>query len=166
MSYLEQKDLLIFTKTTTSPLINEKREQAKWNIYPKVYLDSLEGATNLPEDIIYDYKNSSATKHLLNMGVKFSFSKPFELIKFLLTITQKNKEITVLDFFAGSGTAAEAVMRLNTIDHGSRKAIIVTNNENNIANEVTYKRVSKVIYGYRGLKGSDFSPIKNNLRYY
>lgn len=165
-SYLAQKDLLIFTKSKTSPLLNEKQEQAKWNIYPKVYLDSLEGATNLPEDIIYDYKNSSATKHLLNMGIKFSFSKPYELVKFLLTITQKNKDITVLDFFAGSGTTAEAVMRLNELDEGNRNSIIVTNNENNIANDVTYERVKRVIKGFKGVKWSDFGPLNNNLRYY
>ncbi|PPI18903.1 site-specific DNA-methyltransferase [Rathayibacter sp. AY1D2] len=35
----------------------------------------------------------------------------------------------VLDFFAGSGTTAEAVMRLNADDEGTRQSIIVTNNE-------------------------------------
>lgn len=36
---------------------------------------------------------------------------------------------TIVDFFAGSGTTAHAVMRLNRQDHGSRKCILVTNNE-------------------------------------
>ena len=36
---------------------------------------------------------------------------------------------TVVDFFAGSGTTAHAVMRLNRQDGGSRQAILVTNNE-------------------------------------
>src|SRR5690606_2773647 len=35
----------------------------------------------------------------------------------------------VLDFFAGSGTTAHAVMRLNRQDAGQRQAILVTNNE-------------------------------------
>jgi adenine-specific DNA-methyltransferase len=36
---------------------------------------------------------------------------------------------TILDFFAGSGTTAHAVMRLNKQDGGSRQCITVTNNE-------------------------------------
>jgi len=36
---------------------------------------------------------------------------------------------TVVDFFAGSGTTAHAVMRLNKQDNGNRKCISVTNNE-------------------------------------
>jgi adenine-specific DNA-methyltransferase len=39
------------------------------------------------------------------------------------------KDAVILDFFAGSGTTAEAVMRLNAEDGGTRQAILVTNNE-------------------------------------
>ena len=41
----------------------------------------------------------------------------------------ENKDAIVLDFFAGSGTTAHAVMRLNRQDGGSRQCISVTNNE-------------------------------------
>lgn len=41
----------------------------------------------------------------------------------------ENKNAIVLDFFAGSGTTAHAVMRLNKQDGGKRKSISVTNNE-------------------------------------
>lgn len=40
-----------------------------------------------------------------------------------------NKDAVVLDFFAGSGTTAHAVMRLNRQDEGRRQCILVTNNE-------------------------------------
>jgi adenine-specific DNA-methyltransferase len=40
-----------------------------------------------------------------------------------------NREATVLDFFAGSGTTAHAVMRLNAQDEGQRRCILITNNE-------------------------------------
>jgi adenine-specific DNA-methyltransferase len=40
-----------------------------------------------------------------------------------------NPEAVVLDFFAGSGTTAHAVMRLNAQDEGQRRCILVTNNE-------------------------------------
>jgi adenine-specific DNA-methyltransferase len=39
------------------------------------------------------------------------------------------KDAVVLDFFGGSGTTAEAVIRLNTEDQGTRQCILVTNNE-------------------------------------
>jgi adenine-specific DNA-methyltransferase len=166
-TYLAQKDKLMFCKTKTSPLINEKGEKAIWNIYDKVYLDSLEGATNLPEDIIYDFKNSQGSKHLIDMGISFSFSKPYELIKYLIYITQKPNDICILDFFAGSGTTLEATMQLNNEDSGARRAILVTNNENGIAENITYKRNAFVINGYETIKGQVIDGLtNNNLRYF
>ena len=41
----------------------------------------------------------------------------------------ENKRATILDFFAGSGTTAHAVIRLNRQDNGRRQSISVTNNE-------------------------------------
>ena len=125
-SYLKQKHRLIFTKgSPKNPLLDENGNQSKWNIYPKVYLDEDQGSTLYPEDIIYDYPNSQGTKELLALDVPFSFSKPSELIKYLISITQSEKHSIVLDFFAGSGTTAHAVMKLNLEDGGSRKSISV-----------------------------------------
>ncbi|QRQ79325.1 site-specific DNA-methyltransferase [Glutamicibacter protophormiae] len=39
------------------------------------------------------------------------------------------KDSVILDFFGGSGTTAEAVVRLNAEDQGTRQCILVTNNE-------------------------------------
>lgn len=66
-----------------------------------------------------------------------------------------NKNAIILDFFAGSGTTGQAVMELNEEDGGKRKFILVTNNENNIAENVTYERLFRVING-KGTKGEDF----------
>jgi adenine-specific DNA-methyltransferase len=41
----------------------------------------------------------------------------------------QKREATIVDFFAGSGTTAHAVMRLNSQDGGTRQCISVTNNE-------------------------------------
>ena len=38
-------------------------------------------------------------------------------------------DAVVLDFFAGTGTTAHAVMRLNLLDKGCRQCICITNNE-------------------------------------
>jgi adenine-specific DNA-methyltransferase len=125
-TYLESKEKLIFTKASLKcPLLNEKLEKSKWNIYDKVYYEEAKEKTNLPEDVIYDYKNSQATKHLQKLNIEFSFSKPFELIKYLMKFSYIQKNDIVLDFFAGSGTTAEAVMQMNTDDGEERKFILV-----------------------------------------
>ena len=55
----------------------------------------------------------------------FSNPKPIKLLKNMINIGNcKNSDI-ILDFFAGSGTTAEAVMRLNAEDGGNRKFILV-----------------------------------------
>ena len=95
---------------------------------------------------------------------KFNNPKPLSLIRTLLTFYD-NKNITVLDFFAGSGTTLHAVMLQNADDGGKRKGILVSSNENNICEEVTYIRNKKVILGQQNTP-SLISSSCNNLRYY
>lgn len=73
----------------------------------------------------------------------FEYPKPSKLIEHLIKITNKANDITILDFFAGSGTTGQAVMALNKEDSGNRKFILCTNNEKNICEDITYKRVLK-----------------------
>ena len=90
----------------------------------------------------------------------FSFPKSVWLIKhFLKSWSHKNS--IILDFFAGSGTTGHAVLELNKEDGGRRQFILCTNNENQIAEEVTYPRIRNVIEGYADVEG-----IPANLRYY
>ena len=96
-------------------------------------------------------------------GVSFkSGKKPIRLIKqFLDTLCLVDNSI-ILDFFAGSGTTMHALMALNANDGTHRKCILVTNNENNICENITYERISKVIEGYNNVPGLK----ANTLRYY
>ncbi|WP_337944398.1 DNA methyltransferase [Prevotella pectinovora] len=98
----------------------------------------------------------------------FAFPKPSGLVKFLLSTTVTTlHNATILDFFAGSGTTLHATMQLNAEDGGHRKCILVTNNENNICEEVTYERNKRVIQGYTTPKGEEVEGLHdNNLRYY
>ena len=82
----------------------------------------------------------------------FSTPKPTRLIKQLLRLSISSSP-TILDFFAGSGTTLDATMQLNAEDGGNRQCILVTNNENNICEEVTYERNKRVIEGYTNSKG-------------
>lgn len=61
---------------------------------------------------------------------KFPFPKSLYAVEDALRFFVANKpDATILDFFAGSGTTAHAVMRLNKQDGGRRQCISVTNNE-------------------------------------
>lgn len=94
-------------------------------------------------------------------NVKFkSGKKPIRLIKQLIKWANIN-DCIVLDFFAGSGSTAEAVLELNSQDDGNRKFILCTNNENNICDSVTYVRLKNILNGYSKKRG-----LKYNLKYY
>ena len=149
-TYLQNKDNLVFTKAgSLCPLIDSNKQPSKYNVYDKVYLKDKLNNTLLPEDVIYDYVNSQGTKELLELDINFPFAKPTGLIKYLIKLTRMPNDITVLDFFAGSGTTADAVLQLNKEDKGSRKFILCTNNENDIFEKITYKRLQRVINGYK-----------------
>lgn len=63
-------------------------------------------------------------------GRKFPFPKSLYAVEDALRFFVANKpEALIIDFFAGSGTTAHAVMRLNKQDDGQRRSIMVTNNE-------------------------------------
>lgn len=61
----------------------------------------------------------------------------------------------------GSGTTGQAVIELNKADGGNRKFILATNNENNIAEDVTYERLKRISNGTE-----KFENIPINLKYF
>jgi adenine-specific DNA-methyltransferase len=166
-TYLKQKELLVFKQTKQSPLLDENGNRAKWNIYTKSYLNDRSEKGASPRDYLDQFINRKGADLIKQYDIDFSYSKPFELIQHLLKITNKSNDITVLDFFAGSGTALHSVMSLNGLDKGTRTCIITTNNENNICDEVTYPRCERTINPYTNKKGKEMPSFpNNNLRYY
>ena len=126
--------------------------------------------TKKPKSILYkpQYSSGNGTAQLKSLNLEKSFSnpKPIDLIMDLCLLGS-TKTSTVLDFFAGSGTTLHAAMQLNAEDGGHRKCILVTNNENNICEEVTYERNKRVIQGYTTPKGEEVPGLTGNtLRYY
>jgi adenine-specific DNA-methyltransferase len=94
--------------------------------YKKIYLqESIGQIANDFWDTTFgsNQEASLALEHLLGQRV-FDFPKSIKLIKNLLIINNDNDSI-ILDFFAGSGTTAHAVMQLNAEDGGNRKFILV-----------------------------------------
>ena len=98
-------------------------------------------------------------------GTEFETVKPTDLIKKLLYHTT-DKNSTVLDFFAGSGTTGQAVLQLNKEDGGDRKFVLCTNNEDNICIDVCYPRLKKIINGYENLNGEKIEGLGGNLKYF
>lgn len=66
---------------------------------------------------------NEATK-LSEMGLSFDYPKPSELLKYLLSVGRSKGSI-VMDFFAGSGPLAQAVLELNQKDSSNRRFILV-----------------------------------------
>ncbi len=98
----------------------------------------------------------------------FTSPKPITLIYELLKLVSLPEvSLTILDFFAGSGTTLHATMQLNAEDGGHRQCILVTNNENGICENVTYERNKRIIQGYTIPKGEQVEGLHaNTLRYY
>ena len=119
----------------------------------------------LPCSVFYR-DGRGATKEVATIlgALKFDHPKDRKEIARILNFRQNN---IILDFFAGSGTTLHATMQLNAEDGGHRQCILVTNNENNICEEVTYERNKRVINGYTTPKGVKVEGLShNNLRYY
>lgn len=119
---------------------------------------------------------------------RFPYPKSLYYVEDALRSIVANKpNATILDFFAGSGTTAHAVMRLNQEDNGNRKSISVTVNslsekeekgfnkkgilprdkewqDIGIADYVTFPRLKSTITG-KTAKSNYAEPIKGEYKY-
>lgn len=140
----------------------QKVTATKGKYYQGVPVDKMEEGSTKVSPIPNFYDMAGDFGNICHEGgIPFnSGKKPIKLMSMFLNYF-KQKDITVLDFFAGSASTAHAVLALNQADGGTRKFIICTNDENDICTEVTYPRISNVINGYANTKG-----IPANLKYY
>lgn len=141
-----------------------------WSVYTRLYADNM---NEIPVESIWYNKDVESNrqaialiKSIFGSEKTFTNPKPIKLIQRVITIVG-DKNSTVLDFFAGSGTTLHAVMQLNAEDGGKRTCILCTNNENGICENVTYERNKRVIEGYTKPNGEEVVGLSdNNLRYY
>lgn len=110
-------------------------------------------------------RGTDALKDVLGRKV-FDFPKPPSLMASLLRHAVSDDEV-VLDFFAGSGTTAEAVMALNAEDGGRRRFILVSSTEataddpaRNVCRDVCAERVRRLAAGAPGR-----GPLPGNFTY-
>lgn len=153
---------------------SKKSSGSKYTIKYKVY-ENVDNEGNIRKKVgraftnfILEPINQQGNSELMALfgEVPFSNPKPLGLLQYLLN-TIVIKDVTILDFFAGSGTTLHTTMQLNAKDGGHRQCILVTNNENGICENVTYERNRRVIQGYITPKGEKVPGLtRNNLRYY
>lgn len=135
---LVAEDLILWKKT--------KRLGAEvWWPYVKYYA---EGRTKRPSPLWGDMEgNKKASRDLraiFGSEKIFDFPKPVEMLERILQISTDENSI-VLDSFAGSGTTAHAVLKMNAV-RGNRKFILIEMMD--YAETVTAERVKRVINGY------------------
>jgi adenine-specific DNA-methyltransferase len=141
-----------------------------WSVYYRIFADD---DSEIPVETIWFNKDVDSNRQAIALIANifgndkvFTNPKPVKLIQRILEIASDKNSI-VLDYFAGSGTTMHATMQLNAEDGGHRQCILVTNNENNICEQVTFERNKRVINGYTTSKSEQVAGLtKNNLRYY
>lgn len=111
-------------------VVIKKNKNGEFSIYTKQYLNcdedgNIKNRTLQPMALIEKYSNTQSNKNIKELFgyAIFNYSKPYKLIMKILEWITKDDDI-VLDFFAGSGTTAHAVMELNAEDGGNRKFIL------------------------------------------
>ena len=121
--------------------------------YPRLKLFLAEAVGMVPVDL-WGYKQTGTTddagneiKAIFGSAV-FDTPKPTSLIERILKIATDKNSI-VLDSFAGSGTTAHAVLKMNAEDGGHRRFILIEAMD--YADSITAERVRRVASGYDAL---------------
>lgn len=125
-SYLARRHLLVFRESPRSPLLTPDGSLSRWNVYTKYYLEDRLKKGTRPRDVLDDVTNDLGTAALRRLGLDdfFEFAKPPELIRRLMQWVGGDEGV-YMDFFAGSGTTAQAVLEQNAQDGGKRRFILV-----------------------------------------
>jgi len=168
-----------FTKDNTL-LFGKSVSTGAWRVYRKDYIPE-DGATTKEKTLWVDsslnHENGKEELALIfetsGTNVPFDFPKSVELIKKVIEVsTSSNENHIVLDFFAGSGTTAHAVLQQNVEDGGNRKFILVQLPEliGKISEEfdgkyksiadISKDRIKRVLNGY----GDNSNAIKDGFK--
>jgi adenine-specific DNA-methyltransferase len=146
-------------------LKNENQPISSW-LTPKSESDTVTENGNMP--IVGTTEEGTNQIREIFGSKTFSYPKPLSLIQNLIAQATDGDDL-IMDFFAGSGTTAQAVLELNREDEEQRRFIMVSATEataddpdKNICRDVCAERIRRVIGGYGGKEGTggDFAYLR------
>lgn len=146
-----------------------KTKDSGWSVCYKNYLlvnnqnEPIERSAPI-KNLITDVLNANSAADIKNLFGEnlFKYSKPKELIFRLLSFVNFKEGDIILDSFAGSGTTGEAVLQLNANTKLNTKFVLIELEET-VANNITAKRISKVIDSNKYQTGFEFCELGKPL---
>lgn len=110
-TYAEElgKGNIVFKETKSSALFDQNGNQAKYNLYNKLWLTDQQEKGKVPSDFIGKFENRQSSAELKELEIPFDFAKPVNLVRYLVEIVRCKNDDIILDFFAGSASTAHAV---------------------------------------------------------
>jgi adenine-specific DNA-methyltransferase len=151
----------------------EKLGKTIWEPYAREFApdDPVRPYPSIWADLSTMRQAKAMLRDIFDTSDLFSTPKPVELIERMLRMISDPNAI-VLDFFAGSGTTAQAVLNLNKEDGGQRRFILVSSTEatadtpdKNLCRDVCAERVRRVISGYANKKGQAVDGLGGGFAY-
>ena len=117
------------------------------------------------EDVGHTDEAKKEINNILEKDVDFDTPKPTRLMEQILQIATNPGDL-ILDSFAGSGTTAHAVLKLNNaIPDKRQRRFILVEMEPNIVRDVTSLRVSRAANGYTNSKGEQIPALGGGFRF-
>ena len=126
----------------------QKNDRMVWEPYTREYApnDPKRPYPSIWSDLPTMRQAKAFLRDIFGTADLFDTPKPTELIERILRFINDPNAL-VLDSFAGSGTTAHAVLKQNIEDGGNRRFILVEMDEN-VAGNITAKRVREISMGY------------------
>ena len=147
---MEKSGQVVYFKT------KKEMGNSQYSFFIKKYKSSLSDIYSNVSTVFFDsndFTNNNGSKDLTDIigkekSIMGLYPKPVFFIKKLIQFsTTNNKNAIILDFFAGSGTTAQAVLELNNEDNGKRQFIVCTNDESEICSKIAYPRLKELMKG-------------------
>ena len=158
-----------FNKRLADDRIVFKKVKNQWRVHYKIYVNEEKGKLRYDSNgrviqrgrnlssILYNTAlnkdGSKDIKHIFGGEKPFAYPKPVKLLETLILSATKENDI-VLDFFAGSGTTAEAVISINATTKSTRKFILVE--QMDYIETVTAKRAQIALKNHHLTDGFNF----------
>lgn len=140
------------------------------------FLEDIDGMTPWTwwphEEVGHTDEARKEIQDIFGTQTAFDTPKPTRLMERVLQICAPEKDALVLDFFAGSGTTAHALLKMNKEDGGRRRFVLVSsreatqeNPEKNLCRDVCAVRIRKAIEGYQSTRTGTVEPLGGSFAY-